>query len=228
MSIRPDGVERGRVALVLAASCTVVVLLGVGVLARFGPQLRLDAAAGTAFYAGNHRPGWLNALLQAVTAPGLTVFRAVVYLPVLAWLALRRWWSTLLWVSAAVLLIGPVTSGLKEAFGRPRPQYSGGGARLASLSFPSGHSSGIATLVTVALILAWPLLAPAARRWWVLMGAVPVVVVGLSRLWLGVHYLTDVVSGWALGIAWSLAVAWALGGLPGGRAALPRRGWVRA
>jgi undecaprenyl-diphosphatase len=163
-----------------------------------------------------------------VTAPGLSVFRLVVYLPVVVWLGLRRAWGTLLWVALAVLLIGPLTSGLKDAFGRLRPQFAGGGARYSSLSYPSGHSSGIATLVAVALILAWPLLAPAARRWWLLVGAVLVVVVGLSRMWLGVHYLTDVVGGWALGVAWSLGVAWALGGLPRGRAALPLGVRVRA
>jgi undecaprenyl-diphosphatase len=212
------------VAATCAVACVVLLVLGIGVLTRFGPQLRLDRAASTAFYTGDNRPGWLGALLQVLTAPGLTVFRAAVYLPVLVWLGLRRAWGTLLWVAVAVLLVGLVTSGLKEAFGRLRPQFAGGGARYASLSYPSGHSSGIATLVTVALVLSWPLLRSAARRWWVLAGAVLVVVVGLSRMWLGVHYLTDVVGGWSLGIAWSLAVAWALGGLPGGRAALPRRG----
>jgi undecaprenyl-diphosphatase len=55
-----------------------------------------------------------------------------------------------------------------------------------------------------------------------------VVVVGLSRMWLGVHYLTDVLGGWALGVGWSLAVALLLGGLPRGRAALPGRGAVPA
>jgi undecaprenyl-diphosphatase len=213
---------------VLVAACAVLILLGVGVLTRFGPQLRLDTAASSAFYAGDRRPGWLGALLQVVTAPGLTVFRLVVYLPVVVWLGLRRAWGTLLWVALAVVLIGPLTSGLKDAFGRLRPQFAGGGARYSSLSYPSGHSSGIATLVAVALILAWPLLAPAARRWWLLVGAVLVVVVGLSRMWLGVHYLTDVVGGWALGVAWSLGVAWALGGLPRGRAALPLGVRVRA
>jgi undecaprenyl-diphosphatase len=213
---------------VLVAACAVLILLGVGVLTRFGPQLRLDTAASSAFYAGDRRPGWLGALLQAVTAPGLTVFRLVVYLPVVVWLGLRRAWGTLLWVALAVVLIGPLTSGLKDAFGRLRPQFAGGGARYSSLSYPSGHSSGITTLVAVALILAWPLLGPVARRWWLLVGGVLVIVVGLSRMWLGVHYLTDVVGGWALGIAWSLGVAWALGGLPRGRAALPLRVRVRA
>jgi undecaprenyl-diphosphatase len=55
----------------------------------------------------------------------------------------------------------------------------------------------------------------------VLAGVVLVVVVGLSRVWLGVHYLSDVVGGWSLGIAWTLATALLFGALPGGRAALP-------
>jgi membrane-associated phospholipid phosphatase len=50
-----------------------------------------------------------------------------------------------------------------------------------------------------------------------------VLLVGLTRMWLGVHYLSDVVGGWALGIAWSLAVALAFQALPGGRGALPGR-----
>jgi undecaprenyl-diphosphatase len=101
-----------------------------------------------------------------------------------------------------------------------RPDFEDGGARYSTLSFPSGHATGIAVLVTVALVLAWPLLAPHARRWWLATGIALVVLVGLTRMWLGVHYLSDVVGGWALGTAWTLLVALLLGGLPGGRAAL--------
>jgi membrane-associated phospholipid phosphatase len=50
-----------------------------------------------------------------------------------------------------------------------------------------------------------------------------VVMVGLTRMWLGVHFLSDVVGGWALGLGWTVLVATLLGGLPGHRAALPRR-----
>ncbi len=104
-----------------------------------------------------------------------------------------------------------------------RPDFDDGGARYESLSFPSGHSSGIATLVTVALVLAWPLLDRGARRWWLALGVALVLLVGLTRMWLGVHYLSDVVGGWSLGVAWSLGLALLLGGLPGGRAALRPR-----
>jgi membrane-associated phospholipid phosphatase len=230
VNVPPDGtrpVTRRRALLGIAAGCAVLLLLGAGVVTAFGPQIRLDRAVSHAFYAGEQRARWLEVLLQVITAPGLTVTRVLVYLPVLVWLAVRHAWWTLVWVAAAVLTIGPLTSLLKEAFGRVRPAFQNGGARYTSLSFPSGHSSGIATLVTVALVLAWPLLTHVARRRCLAVGIALVVLVGLSRMWLGVHFLTDVLGGWSLGVAWSLALAVAFGGLPGGRAALPARAAVR-
>jgi undecaprenyl-diphosphatase len=52
------------------------------------------------------------------------------------------------------------------------------------------------------------------------VGAALVVLVGLTRMWLGVHYLSDVVGGWSFGLAWTLGTALAFGAFPGGRAAL--------
>jgi undecaprenyl-diphosphatase len=142
--------------------------------------------------------------------------------PVLVWLALRRAWWTAAWVLTAVALVGPLTTVLKELVGRQRPQFAEGGARYESLSYPSGHASGIATLVTVGLVLAWPLLARAARPAWLAAGIVLVVLVGCTRMWLGVHFLSDVLGGWALGLGWTLLVALVFGALPGGRAASGR------
>ena len=223
MSIPPVGtvaVTRRRAVLGVTAGVLVLAVLGAGVVAGFGPQLRLDDAASRWMYIGDDAPTWLHDLLSVVTAPGLTVVRLVVFLPVAIWLGVRRAWWTLGWVVVALGGIGVLTSLLKALFDRVRPQFAGGGAQLSTLSFPSGHSSGIATLATVALVLAWPLLDRAARRRWLAAGIVITVVVGLSRMWLGVHYLTDVLGGWSLGVAWSLALALAFGALPGGRAAL--------
>jgi membrane-associated phospholipid phosphatase len=231
VELPPDGTEpitRTRArrqapigAVVAIVGCAVVVaLLGVGVQNKFGPLPRFDAAVTDALYVGDHRPAALNWLLQVLTAPGLTTVRVVVFLPVLVLLlrAGARW--TPAWVVVAILGIAVLTTLLKDFFGRVRPAYADGGARLDSLSFPSGHSSGIATLVTVALIVAWPLLAGRARHWALAAGVLLVLLVGLTRMWLGVHFLSDVVGGWALGVGWSLMTALLFGALAEGRAAL--------
>jgi len=206
---------------VTVAGCLVVLgLLGAGVRADFGPQLRLDGVVSEALYAGDHRAAALSTLLDVLTAPGLTWFRCLVYLPVLILLVRRRAWWTVAWMLTAVLLVGPLNTLLKHLFGRVRPDFAEGGARLTSLSYPSGHSSGIATLVTVALILAWPLLARRARHLALAAGVALAVVVGLTRLWLGVHFLSDVLGGWALGVGWCLLTAHLFGAFAEGRASL--------
>ncbi len=230
MSVPPDGssvVTRSRAARAAPGAWAVVVvggvllgLLGAGVRADFAPQLSVDAAVSEALYAGDDRAGALHVLLEVLTAPGLSWFRIAVFLPVLVLLLRRELVWTAGWLVTAVVLIGPITALLKMFFGRVRPGFAEGGARYESLSFPSGHSSGIATLVTVALVLAWPLLARRARYWALAGGAALVVLVGLTRMWLGVHYLSDVLGGWSLGVAWSLLTALLFGAFAEGRSAL--------
>jgi membrane-associated phospholipid phosphatase len=210
-----------RVAVWSTAACLILLaLLGAGVRTDFGPQLQLDATVSEDLYVGDSRAAGLNRFLQVLTAPGLSWVRFLVFLPVVVSLVRRRLWWTAGWVVTAVVLVTPLTSLLKEYFGRIRPPFDDGGARYESLSFPSGHSSGIATLVAVALVLAWPVLTGRARHWALAVGAVLVLLVGLTRMWLGVHYLSDVVGGWSLGLAWTLGTALLFGAFPGGRAAL--------
>jgi undecaprenyl-diphosphatase len=191
-------------------------------------MLRLDDAASRLFYVGDHPSLWVHDLLAVETAPGLTVVRVAVCVPVVAWLMARRAWWPAVWVAVAVGTVAPLTTLLKDGFDRVRPQFRNGGARLHTLSFPSGHSSGIATFVVVVLVLTWPLLTRARRRFALAVGVLAIVVVGLGRMWQGVHYLTDVVGGWAFGTAWALALALAFGAFPGGRAALHERRAVPA
>jgi membrane-associated phospholipid phosphatase len=207
----------------IAAGLGVLGVLGAGVLTGFAPQVRLDEEVSRALYAGDGRSTGLDLLLEVLTTPGVTWFRVLAFLPVLFWLGTRRAWWTAAWVTTAIVVVAPLTTTLKEVVGRVRPAFEDGGLTYGGLSYPSGHSAGIATLVTVALVLAWPRLAPRWRRPAVLAGVALVVLVGLTRMWLGVHFLSDVLGGWSLGVAWSLATALAFGALPGGRAALPAR-----
>ena len=207
----------------VGAGLGVVLALGAGVLVGWAPQVRLDEAVSRALYAGDDRSALTGVLLEVLTTPGATWFRVVASLPVLFWLGARRAWRTAAWVVTANVLVGPLTALLKETFGRVRPAFENGGATYDGLSFPSGHSSGIATLVTIALVLAWPRLPGRQRRLALAAGAALVVLVGLTRMWLGVHFLSDVLGGWAFGAAWALLVALAFDALPGGRGALPTR-----
>ena len=200
--VHPIGVR----LLPVAACALVAVLLGLGVATGWGPQLRLDDAVSRSLYAGDDRSRAVSVLLEVLTAPGLSAFRLLVFLPVVVLLLRARRRVDAGWVAIAVVGVGLLNGGLKELVGRVRPGFAEGGAAYDSLSFPSGHSAGIACLVTTALVLAWPGLTRAGRRWWTLAGMAAVAVVGTTRMLLGVHYLSDVVAGWAVGVGWTLLV----------------------
>lgn len=212
-----------RPLLAVGGAAVLLGSLGWAVVVGWSPVLRVDRAVSEALYAGDDRSRLVESVLQVATAPGLSAVRGVVFLPVLVWLVLRRAWRTAAFVVAAAALVGPLTTLLKELIGRQRPQFARGGVGYESLSYPSGHASGVAALVTVALVLAWPRLTRTARRVWLAAGVALVLLVGLTRLWLGVHYPSDVLGGWALGVGWTLLMALAFGALPGGRAALRPR-----
>ena len=223
-SIENPRVSRTHAFTLVAVCFTVVAVLGIGVLTRFAPQMNLDGTVSETLYVGDQRAILVDGLLEVLTAPGVTLFRVLVFLPVVVFLLLRRLVATALWVAIPLLTIGPLNTLFKTIFGRVRPDFDQGGALLDSLSYPSGHSSGITTLVAVSLLLVWPLIARRPlRRTVVAAGVILVVLVGLTRMWLGVHFLSDVIGGWSLGLGWTVLVATVLGGLPGHRAALPRR-----
>jgi membrane-associated phospholipid phosphatase len=89
----------------------------------------------------------------------------------------------------------------KQFFARDRPSLWESIAPEHNYSFPSGHAMGSMTLALVLLALAWP------TRWrWPLLAAMAMFVpmVGLSRIYLGVHYPSDILAGWAAASAWTV------------------------
>lgn len=121
---------------------------------------------------------------------------------VLALAALRRWreagFAASAFVGSALLNIGG-----KAWFQRDRPALWEAIVHEPNFSFPSGHAMGSSTLALTAIALAWP------TRWrWpaVAAGGVFVLLVGLSRVYLGVHYPSDIVAGWLLAAAWVVAM----------------------
>jgi undecaprenyl-diphosphatase len=115
---------------------------------------------------------------------------------------LRRRWLQLSAFVLAVVTSEALIGILKSVYARPRPL--GGLLTTNSYSFPSGHAvAGAVTAVGIVIVL----LPPGPRRWrWELQAAVFAGLMALSRTYLGVHWLSDVVAGTLLGV--TLAVGW--------------------
>ena len=144
------------------------------------------------------------ALDRAAIALSFLGYEGVIVLDtllVLALLGLRRWHAA---AFAATACIGSalLNLGAKPLFERARPALWPSVAPEPTLSFPSGHAMGSMTLATVAVLLAWP----TRWRWPVLAcAALFVLTVGLSRVYLGVHFPSDVLAGWTAACAWVVA-----------------------
>jgi undecaprenyl-diphosphatase len=107
-----------------------------------------------------------------------------------------------------VAVVGGVTLNtlLKLGFNRPRPDLVAPVVRVTTASFPSGHAalSAVAYL-TLGALLAQTHVSRHLRIYFMSVGILLALLVGLSRVYLGVHYPTDVLAGWCLGSAWAWA-----------------------
>jgi undecaprenyl-diphosphatase len=151
-------------------------------------------------------PGWLNEPMRIVTALGYYWF-VVPLLAVIVFLFYRRGWrlsAILLVVSTAGSIL--LTTVLKAVFERARPELFDSGYQASFYSFPSGHATvAVGFYGMLTLILAYRLRRLA--RWAVAaIGVLVVLLIGFSRLYLGVHYPTDVLAGYLSALLWLVCV----------------------
>ncbi len=116
------------------------------------------------------------------------------------WLASRRYWIELAVLLAGVLAIFAGTTLIKEIVERPRP--TGGLVDASGYSYPSGHASHSVIFPWIALTISVRLRAGISRGSAFVIAAVALAAaIGLSRVYLRVHYLSDVSGGWAYGVS---------------------------
>jgi undecaprenyl-diphosphatase len=153
-------------------------------------------------------PSWIENTLLDLTALGGTSVLGLVVVSVAGFLALQERYRT------AVVVVMTAVSGevlnavMKQAFNRPRPSVVPHLRDVYTTSFPSGHAMESAI---VYLTLGAILMRVAERRLTKLyclgIGVLLTALTGISRVYLGVHYPTDVVGGWIVGFAWA-SVCW--------------------
>ena len=146
--------------------------------------------------------------MRDVTAlGGFTVVTLVTVVGVLVFLLHGRKRHAL--VLAGTVLLADLSSELAKSFyARARPDLVPHGSYVYSHSFPSGHSTlSAATYLTLAVLIAHLEPAHWTKAMVFVLAAVLVTGIGFSRVYLGVHWPSDVLAGWSLGAAWALA-AW--------------------
>lgn len=206
------GVQSRPRRLARAVAYAVVVAVPLGVLAflvrsNFGPLIDLDQDAIVAATDVTRSHDGLRSVAEAwelISQPW--VMYAVVGLPLclLAWL---RWnlRTRAMWAVATMATGWLVAVGLKLAVQRARPVIDEPFTAHAGYSFPSGHATNNAIVVTVVLLLLRPVLGATARRVLLGVGAAWVLITCADRVFMGAHFLSDVTAGVLLGCGLTVA-----------------------
>ena len=206
--------KRGMLISISAIAC---LLFAFGVVAQnviAGSSFALDqriirALRDPANPSGPNGPAWLQEAARDLTSLGSIIVLAIIAFIFSGYLFLARKYA------AAWLMIVAVCGGiasndlLKAAFARPRPDLIYQAVRVFTSSFPSGHAElSATTYLTIAALLAQNQTSFKIGLYFIVLAVLLTILIGISRIYLGVHYPTDVFGGWCVGAAWALG-CWA-------------------
>lgn len=151
---------------------------------------------------------WLERVMIDVTALGGGPLLTIITSIVVAYLLVVKRWGTAAFVAIAIAGGGVANELLKSTFQRARPDVVAHLADSYSTSFPSGHAMNSAlTYLTLAALLARTQKSRRVRIFLLLVAVALTLAVGFSRVYLGVHWPTDVIAGWSIGATWALMFA---------------------
>ena len=194
-----------------------ILLLGlVGLLIDRGLQFDFDRAILLGMRHGTMHgapigPAWLKLAMIDITALGGATVLPIIITITAGFLAIRRLWLTM-WLVLVATITGSITIGLvKTLVARARPELTDHLVQVVSESFPSGHAAnGAIVYLTIAALIVQIVEGRGARIYILAITALLVTLIGISRVYLGVHWPSDVLAGWSFGTLWALAW-WALG-----------------
>ena len=153
-------------------------------------------------------PAWLQRAATELTTLGGTTNLTLFVLIAVIFLLLHRRVASALLVIIAVLGGSGISELIKTLFGRDRPPLIYRGVETSNASFPSGHAMlSTITYLTLGAMLAQVMPGRRQKVFVFTTAVVLALIIGASRVYLGVHWLTDVLAGWSLGAAWAM-ICW--------------------
>ena len=150
-------------------------------------------------------PPWLEGAMRDITSLGSSAVLVLIVAAVIVYLLLIRKAGTALFILVAVAGGQALSSLLKAGVDRPRPDLVSHLANETSLSFPSGHAMVSAvTYLTLGSLAARFLPGRTTKIFVLCLAVLTTLLVGVSRVYLGVHWPSDVLAGWCAGFAWAM------------------------
>jgi undecaprenyl-diphosphatase len=159
-------------------------------------------------------PLWVELMMKDITSLGGTTVLTILTVATAGYALVKGRPRMAIFILLAVAGGTALSNALKLLFSRPRPDLVGHGVDVFTMSFPSGHAMlSAVTYLTLGTMLARMDASLSGRAYIMGLATFLTFVIGTSRVYLGVHYPTDVLAGWALGAAWAilcLLTAWLL------------------
>jgi undecaprenyl-diphosphatase len=150
-------------------------------------------------------PRWFEELMRDFTALGGTGVLVLLTLAVIGFLLMIGRRHAALAVMASIAIGMLLSHSLKWGFARARPDLVPHGTQIYTQSFPSGHAMGAAVVyLTLGALLARTQAHRRVKAYLLTLAVILTIIVGVSRVYLGVHWPTDVLAGWAVGASWAL------------------------
>jgi undecaprenyl-diphosphatase len=153
-------------------------------------------------------PAWIEPALLDLTALGGATVLGLVVVIVVGFLLLQGRRRTALAVAITSMSGELINAVMKHAFNRPRPDVVPHLRAVFTTSFPSGHAMESAIVyLTLGAMLMRVAEGRVPKLYFLAVAMLLTVIVGVSRVWLGVHYPTDVIGGWMIGFVWA-SICW--------------------
>ncbi|RAI39184.1 phosphatase PAP2 family protein [Rhodoplanes roseus] len=156
-------------------------------------------------------PAWLEKAIRDLTALGSVTVLTLLTALVLGYLVIDGKRAAAAFVLVSVAGGALLVDGLKLVIARPRPDLVAHLVDVSTYSFPSGHATASAvTFLTLGVLLARVQARRRVKAYVIGVAVILTLVIGASRVYLGVHWPSDVLAGWCLGAAWAM-LCWQVG-----------------